>query len=234
MAAYPAGQVVAEDTENQQHEFRPLRARADVLIVLLAGTVVAVAARLVVPMLDRNAPAFSVEMDVKPFVVASRILIVVTGVAFVAWFRGARINAEGRGWHQRFARAWTFWGWIVPVVNLWIPLQIMDDIWQVSFLRRPRGWIAWLPMVWWTSWVLSEALLVLNRGAVVALDIWTSPPANSAGSYGPHLPDSWPGFCVFAVAGLSLIAIVRTVSRGPLGAPIAPIAPIQPEFSAAG
>jgi len=194
---------------------------------LLAGTVVATAARLVVPMLDRDAPAFSAQMDVKPFVVASRILIVVTGLAFLAWFRGARINAEGRGWHQRFARSWTLWGWIVPIVNLWIPLQVMDDIWQASFPRRPRGWVAWLPMLWWTSWVLSEALLVLNWGAVVALRIWTSQPAGSvpAASYGPHLPDSWPGFCVFAVAGLTLIAIVRTISHGPRGAPAAPMRP---------
>ena len=234
MQADPAaGQAIGEDTQNRQHEFRPLRPRAGALIVLLAGTVVATAARLVVPMLDPDSSAFSVEIDVRPFVVASRILMLVTAIVFLAWFRGARINAEGRGWHQRLARGWTFWGWIVPVVNLWIPLQVMDDIWQASFPRRPRGWVAWLPMLWWTCWVLSEALVMLGGGAVMALEIWTSQPADSgpAPSYGPHLPDSWPSFCVFAVAGLALIVIVRTVSRGPLGAPIAPM---RPEVSAAG
>jgi hypothetical protein len=135
-----AGRAIGLDAENRQHEFRSLGPRADVLIVLLAATVVATAIRLVVPMLDPDSPAISVELDVRPFVVASRILMLFTAIAFLAWFRGARINAEGSGWHQRFARGWTFWGWIVPVVNLWIPLRVMDDIWQASFPRRPRGW----------------------------------------------------------------------------------------------
>jgi hypothetical protein len=67
----------------------------------------------------------------------------------------------------------------------------------------------------------------------VALGIWTSHTSDSvrAVNYGPHLPDSWPGFFVFAVAGLTLIAIVRTVSRGPLGTPGAPI---RPEASTIG
>lgn len=232
--AHPAaGPVIGEDAEILPRGFQPLNVRADTLIVLLAGTVAAVACRLVVPMLDRGDPAYRAGMDVRPFVGASRVLIVVTGLAFLVWFRRARINAEGRGRYQRFARAWTFWGWIVPVVNLWIPLQVMDDIWQASFPRRPRGWIAWLPTLWWTSWVLSEALLTLNRGAVVALEIWTAQPPDSvpAASFGPHLPGSWPGFCVFAVAGLTLIAIVRTVSHGPLGAPIASM---RPEVSTTG
>lgn len=142
MRADPAADLaLGEDTQERARDLRPLRARGDALIVLLAGTVVATAARLVVPMLDRDAPAFSVQMDVRPFVVASRILIGVTGLAFLAWFRRARINAEGRGWHQRFARGWTLWGWIVPVVSLWIPLQVMDDIWQASFRAgRAAGW----------------------------------------------------------------------------------------------
>jgi len=200
----------------------------DALIVLVACTLVATAARLVVPILHQGSSAFSVQMDVKPFVTASRILIVVTGLVFLAWFRRARINAGGGSYYQRFAPGWTFWGWIVPVVNLWIPLLVMEDIWQASFSRRPRGWVAWLPMLWWTSWIVSEALLVLNRGAVVALGTWSSVPA---GSYGPHLPGSWPGFCVFAVAGLTLIAIVQGVSHGPLSRPSAPV---RPEVSTAG
>ena len=223
-----ADQTIGQDAENRQHLFRPLRVHGDALIVLVVCTLVATAARLVVPILHQGSSAFSVQMDVKPFVTASRILIVVTGLVFLAWFRRARINAGGGSYYQRFAPGWTFWGWIVPVVNLWIPLLVMEDIWQASFSRRPRGWVAWLPMLWWTSWIVSEALLVLNRGAVVALGIWSSVPA---GSYGPHLPGSWPGFCVFAVAGLTLIAIVQGVSHGPLSRPSAPV---RPEVSTAG
>jgi hypothetical protein len=56
----------------------------------------------------------------------------------------------------------------------------------------------------------------------VTLPILTSqPPDPAAGIHGPYLPDSWPSLTAFAVAGMALIAIVRTVSRGPLDAPIA-------------
>ena len=180
----------------------------------------------VVAVLDHAAPAYRTAIDARPFVVAYRVLFVTGGLVFLAWFRRARISAEGRGWHQRFARAWTFWGWIVPVLNLWIPLQIMDGIWQASFPRRPRGPVAWLPTLWWASWVLWGALLVLNRGAVVVLELWfTSQPPDPAalghGGTGPNMPDSWPSLIAFAVSGLALIAIARTVSRGPLAAPAA-------------
>src|SRR5258708_7326175 len=38
-------------------------------------------------------------------------------------------------------------------------------------------------------------------------------------AYGPHLPDSWPSFCLFAVAGLTSIVLVHAISLGNLGAP---------------
>lgn len=215
-----AGQAADDETGHAAGGFRPLRARGDVLVVLLAGTLLASAARLVVAALDQGAPASRLLMDERPFVVASRVLIAITVPAFLVWFRRARINAGDRGWHQRFSRGWTFWGWIVPVANLWIPLQVMDDIWQASLPRRRPGWVAWLPAAWWTSWVLSQAL-ALNRGAAVVLGIWAAQPPDSAptASYRAHLPDNWPSFCVLAVAGLTLTAIIRTVSRGPLAAP---------------
>lgn len=220
-----ADQAIGDGMDNQPREFLRLRALANALTVLLIGTVTLTAGRLAMPMLDRGTPAWEVNIDVRPFVVLSRVSVAVAGIVFLIWFRRARINAEGHGWHQRFARAWTFWGWIVPVVNLWIPLQVMDDIWQASFPRRSRTWIAWLPMLWWTSWVLSEGLLVLQGGAVVALEIWIVPQPGSAppASYGTRLPDSWPSFFLFAVAGLTLTAIIRAVSSGPVGTPIAPI-----------
>jgi len=235
MADPVAGQVTGGETQSRGRVFGPLRARGVVLIVLLAGTVVAAAGVRVIPVLEHGASAYRTAIGVKAFVVAYRILSVAAGLVFLAWFRRARISAEGRGWHQRFARAWTFWGWIVPVANLWIPLQIMDDIWQASFPRRPRGPVAWLPTLWWANWTLWGALLVLNRGTVVVLQLWwTSQPPDPAalghGSTGPYQPDSWPSLIAFAVAGLALISIVWTVSHGPLAVPAA--AP-RPKASAA-
>ena len=63
---------------------------------------------------------------------------------FVVCFYRARINAERYGYRQRRARGWAIWGWIVPIVNLWFPFQIMGDIWRAGlpavqkFLSRNR------------------------------------------------------------------------------------------------
>ena len=71
------------------------------------------------------------------------------------WFYRARINAERHGYPQQRARGWAFWGWIVPIVNLWFPFQIMGDIWRAGLPAEQRGETAWLPALWWTSWLLS-------------------------------------------------------------------------------
>jgi hypothetical protein len=54
------------------------------------------------------------------------------GIVFVVWFHRARVNAERRGWAQRRARGWTFWGWIVPIANLFVLFQLMGDIWRAG------------------------------------------------------------------------------------------------------
>jgi hypothetical protein len=70
------------------------------------------------------------------------------GILFIVWFRRARINAGHRGWRQRRALGWTFWGWVLPVVSLWIPFQIMGDIWRAGLPARKRRNVAWLPALW--------------------------------------------------------------------------------------
>jgi hypothetical protein len=89
-----------------------------------------------------------------------------TGITFLAWLFYARANAEMLApWRHRRAKPWLIFGWIVPIVCLWFPRQIMDDIWVSSkpgelgkasgfaFARRPV--LVW---VWWNA--LLVALLV--------------------------------------------------------------------------
>jgi hypothetical protein len=52
---------------------------------------------------------------------------------FLTWLWRARLNAERlcRARH-RWSRGWTIGAWFVPVVNLWYPRQVVDDIWRTS------------------------------------------------------------------------------------------------------
>ncbi|MFD9698704.1 DUF4328 domain-containing protein [Lentzea sp. NPDC059081] len=120
----------------------------------------------------------------------SFLLTLATAVVFVIWLHAARVNAElvtPAAEHRR-SRVWVWLGWIVPVVNLWFPKQVVDDVWRASDPRQQdvplrrrvqdrlvtRWWFAFLMMSifsnsylrsynsdgsWTTGTFLNEAVL---------------------------------------------------------------------------
>ena len=98
--------------------------------------------------------------------VADSLVYVATGVVFVAWLIRARANAEAANFtrHKR-SKPWLVLGWIVPVVNLWFPKQIVDDIWVAGDPATPLDGVdvdradkAGLVTAWWACWVISIGL----------------------------------------------------------------------------
>src|SRR5262249_45719917 len=136
------------------------------------------------------------------------VTIFVLGILFVVWLRRARINAESHDYRQRRARGWTFWGWIIPFVNLWLPFQIMGDIWRAGLAAQQRRKSAWLPALWWTCWLLS------------GVSVGARTMAANSGTL-PHMAADTNAVSLglLAIAGATLIAIIRTVSCGPVGSP---------------
>ena len=186
--------------------FLPLRGLANVLTVLLAVVIAVIASRLSIQLLGlgsahwrRGSIGFRLDD-------AADITMFVLSILFVVWFRRARIYAESHDYRQRRARGWTFWGWIVPIVSLWIPFQIMGDIWRAGLPAQQRRKTAWLPALWWTCWLLSG----LSFG-VRAISANSGPV--------PHIAANTPAcsLCFLAIAGALLIAIIRSVSDGPVG-----------------
>jgi hypothetical protein len=196
--------------EQEWPEVLPLRTLANVLTVLLAGVVAAIAARLAVQLLGLGSAQWRHDVFDSRLDDIADITIFGLGILFVVWFRRARINAESSGYYQRRALGWTFWGWIVPVVNIWFPFQIMGDIWRAGLAPQQRSKTAWLPALWWTCWLLSG--LSFGAGAMSA----NSGPI-------PHLARSTGAvsLCFLGTAGAVLIAIIRTVSAGPVGSGLA-------------
>ncbi|MBB5628219.1 DUF4328 domain-containing protein [Sphaerisporangium krabiense] len=80
------------------------------------------------------------------------------GVVFVVWLFRARANAEAMSpLRHRYATLWLVFGWILPVVSLFVPKGVVDDIWLAS-QRGPvtvRGRRPGLVRLWWTSWLCS-------------------------------------------------------------------------------
>ncbi|GII84417.1 hypothetical protein Ssi03_24070 [Sphaerisporangium siamense] len=82
----------------------------------------------------------------------------VAGVVFVVWLFRARANAKAMSTlRHRYAKLWLVFGWILPVVSLFVPKGVVDDIWLASQgepvtvrARRPA-----LVRVWWMAWLCS-------------------------------------------------------------------------------
>jgi uncharacterized protein DUF4328 len=199
------------DGSAPDREFRPLRTLARALTAVLAGDVVLTVAILIAQLVNLGQAPWQVDAELQPLAGLFHAAVITTEVLFLIWFRRARINAERGCWQSR-ARPWTLWGWIVPVANLWIPFQIMRDVWWAGLQREHRTSTAGLPALWWASYLLVKPVSLAFPGG------WSQ-----RAWYGLLVvPDNWLSLTLFAIAGILLIAIVGTVSSGPVGSPNEP------------
>jgi len=80
---------------------------------------------------------------------------VICAIAFLAWLDRARDNARTlSGEAPRYGYLWLYAGWIVPVVNLWIPRGMVADVHRSVFPdRRLPSIVNW----WWGLWLAGLA-----------------------------------------------------------------------------
>lgn len=180
-------------------DHQSLRGRGNALIVLLSIRLTMLAAQfgLWIALVPRYLTRWLDGFDVG--------LTVLTMVVLILWLRRARSNAEASGWPQRYRVAWAFWGWFVPVVNLWIPFRMMADVWRASLPEDSRRDTAWLPGLCWTCWLLGSLPLLRVRL-----------PGRGFHLYLTHSPPFWPTAALAAAIAL-LIVIVGRVTDSPIG-----------------
>ncbi|MFP8882413.1 DUF4328 domain-containing protein [Streptomyces mangrovi] len=89
--------------------------------------------------------------------------LVAAGIPFLMWFHRSRLNAETfDAASQRMRPGWAIGGWFVPVVNLWFPKKIANDIWDASTPPGPDGTVrerlpGGLLNCWWLlTWASSR------------------------------------------------------------------------------
>jgi len=172
-----------------------LRKLAAVLVVVLIVDAAAWLGAIVLPVLG----------------VASGFGFFVAMVMFLVWFYRARVNAESHGWPQRRSPGWAIGAWFVPVVNLWIPFQIMVDIWRAGLPEQARTNIAILPGIWWTSLLAFFWVVFLT------------------GPRGPPHPAWYVSAAIYGTGVLAVIMtalLVQMVSGGPIGLKDGPARPV--------
>ena len=111
-------------------------------------------------------------------------LLVVGPVTFLPWFYRAYRNLLRRGISDlndlyaaggpvvlRYRSGWAIGAWFVPILNLFRPKQIMNDIWRGSFSHPGAGktWrlttVSGLVHWWWGLWIASFAVRLAARAA---------------------------------------------------------------------
>jgi Domain of unknown function (DUF4328) len=96
---------------------------------------------------------------------AQGALYVAVIVLFIVWFHRAYSNLPALGaTHLRWGTGWAIGAWFVPILNLWRPKQIANDIWRASDPQTPpQQGASWrerdVPAVfqwWWAAYLVTQ------------------------------------------------------------------------------
>ncbi|MER6530627.1 DUF4328 domain-containing protein [Streptomyces sp. NPDC001508] len=80
------------------------------------------------------------------------VVVVLCAAAFLAWLWQVRDNARAlSGRPPRYRGIWVYLGWIVPVVNLWVPRGLVVDVHRAS---APDKRLPFVVNVWWALWLI--------------------------------------------------------------------------------
>lgn len=128
-------------------------------------------------------------------VAALAMVVLPTWIVTSLWLQKVRANAVAIAPHEvRRSEVWSFLGWVVPVVSLWFPKQIVDDSARVAATALTVRGTATRPvptLAWWLTWL---AYSVLGNAAGGSL------PTGGGTSVYPWLE--------FVVAVLGTVALV--------------------------
>jgi hypothetical protein len=164
-------------------------------------------------------------------------------VTFVIWFHRARTNVE---WYpgarqQSLPRGWAIGGWFCPVVNLWFPPMITQEVWRAADPRAPlRGGATPGRLVlvwgWWIAFIGSGLLALGARCLRRDGDGEADPIAHAETAHTAATVLAWGFVSQIVAVGLVVVVIARitgfqsereramggAVFGPPMPAPVAP------------
>ncbi|MDT3397447.1 DUF4328 domain-containing protein [Streptomyces sp. B1866] len=150
------------------------------------------------------------------------VVLAVSGILWAIWFRRLRLNAEvfAPGQH-RFGPGWAAGSWFTPVVNLWFPKQIANDIWRASSPQGPYAVRRGVLNGWWVLWLIGANCLSGGFSAFASKRGEVTDP--DAGTTLQELHDDWESLndmlafnvvaiLLFAAATILALLLVRQIT----------------------
>jgi hypothetical protein len=147
--------------------YQPLAPRARATVIALSATIaVDVVAFFadgwqwtLLDKIDQGKLVSTSNADISDTIVAiaavlQLVLLIATAILFLRWFKRAYENVDALGGVRRFSPGWAVGSWFVPLLNLWRPKQITNDIWHASSAERES--VPAIVNVWWTVWIISS------------------------------------------------------------------------------
>ncbi|GGK66543.1 hypothetical protein Ppa06_22960 [Planomonospora parontospora subsp. parontospora] len=206
---------------------RPIRPFAMVAVVLIAAVTVASAVGSILHLGGWSWP----ETDGRDALnSAARLLLLyaavhlLAGIAFVCWLFRARSNAYAisPGVAHSYAAPFLVLGWFVPIVNLFVPKGIVDDVWATSrpgglrpgtnLLQVRRPGLVW---AWWLTWIgagCADTLAAVLTALGTEMDAEEEERAAEVAS-GLGAAAAVAGVLLAIAAGLLAIRIVLVITR---------------------
>ena len=140
---------------------------------------------------------------------AQLAILAITATAFLTWLHRVRVNVRALGARRlAYRREWTFMGFLVPVLNLFRPYQVVKEIWQASdpSTGDPMAWkVVAAPSriaIWWGLFV---AYFLLEGLAVTMIQTSVSPPVIRLGHAAGVIAD----LCAALAASVAYFVVVR-------------------------
>ena len=87
-----------------------------------------------------------------------------TIITFIRWLSRAYRNVEPlTGAAPRFRTSSAIWGWFVPILALWRPKQIVNDVWRSGGVERQP----WFVTGWWIVFLLSGTVAIRSTSSTL-------------------------------------------------------------------
>jgi len=83
------------------------------------------------------------------------VILIITGIRFIQWFRRAYCNLNRVGINTDKKEGWAAGAWFIPFYNLFAPQQIMKEIWnKTQKYYKETTEDDKMVNQWWLLWVL--------------------------------------------------------------------------------